>query len=1047
MKDGDARKTIINELRKNIFVVAGAGSGKTSMLVNRMVALIESGEATIDKICAITFTVNAAAEFLERLRKTLKRRSDGISHPNDNMDGGLGAITHIIQQRDKIALQNIDLCFAGTIDAFCNLILSEYPLNAEIPSSSSVLTDEDAARIYKNEYARLSIVHRNDDNFKAFVRLFRNPSSTFSNAIEDAIDVSFLNVQYVKPSKQLDTFVNDFKNQYEKALQSDIANIHSRAGLINTNNQTVVKEYDKFENQRDKFEAEWTLNTILSLPKFVKILANLTFTSDPLISGVVTYAQDGKLFKYDESSLTENLIKEIELMKYSYAMDFLLSCAQDVRKELKKNGRLTFNEYLFTFKELVKKDMHNGMSLIKHIRKKYTHFLIDESQDTSPFQYELFLFLNSSVPVNSIDDVKLIPGSVFIVGDPKQSIYRFRNADISSYNRIRKIFENPNNVDNMVVELTYNFRCASSLCLYFNDRFKNMENFTPIANAIKQKVESEGLYTYKDYVEVIKTLVDNPNFFILDENKNPRKLTYKDIMIITKAKTGKLSEIAKKLDSEGIPYFTEGDNVLSNYHAAEAVYAIYEYLANNKAPEFVLNLLTSPLFRLSKEEVLSRKDDFLNSANTIRMLALIDQIKTSDNPVILFNNIVDKINLFNVVSSMRLDYVYHLANLLEDAYASNKVLSLIDGAKFIKDTMLTPQERIAQLMYKPNAIYVANVHKVKGLEAPVVIIIKAGANNKEQEEIQKHMDYINEKSYVFRISKQQFGKATFFDAYDTFTYPNLIDEEFNESKKEFQRLQYVAVTRARNLLFINGEKNYNVWFDLITSDFKEFEPKEFINEELEEEQESGRQTVPQNHSQTPNKATGSFEKEKTYNIVLPSKLKINHEGQVVENEVKNELTKSAAEKGTLIHALLEIYVTSDMKYSKDDVVNETLARYGQSDNDSYRTLLTNVIETMLNGGYMQSSGQKEDLFAILKNADEIYCELPFSYKEGDNIYNGSIDLFYRIGDKYYIVDYKTNYDGENLEQRYEAQLKAYQKAVKEIEGIDASARIYHISER
>ena len=92
--DSVSREAIINELDKNIFVVAGAGSGKTSMLVNRMVALVESGKAKINDICAITFTINAAAEFLERLRKTLKRRSEGDYKPLvDGKPGGLGVIT------------------------------------------------------------------------------------------------------------------------------------------------------------------------------------------------------------------------------------------------------------------------------------------------------------------------------------------------------------------------------------------------------------------------------------------------------------------------------------------------------------------------------------------------------------------------------------------------------------------------------------------------------------------------------------------------------------------------------------------------------------------------------------------------------------------------------------------------------------------------------------------------------------------------------------------------------------------------------------------
>ena len=218
-QDNQARNDIVEKLNKNIFVIAGAGSGKTAMLVNRMVSLIENGvdgaEVTIDQICAITFTINAAAEFLGRLKEVLNRRANGIPNGADDWPGGLGAITDEKKARDKKALENIDLCFAGTIDSFCNLMLSEYPLNADVPSSSSVMQDDEASAFYKKEYQRLSELYKNHDSFKAFVKLFSDPANVFSTSISEAINASFLDAKYIVPTKSIDQFVIDFKNKYE----------------------------------------------------------------------------------------------------------------------------------------------------------------------------------------------------------------------------------------------------------------------------------------------------------------------------------------------------------------------------------------------------------------------------------------------------------------------------------------------------------------------------------------------------------------------------------------------------------------------------------------------------------------------------------------------------------------------------------------------------------------------------------------------------------------------------------------------------------------
>ena len=1074
MPDSKARIDIVKKLNKNLFVIAGAGSGKTSMLVNRMVSLIENGiqqgnkiiPVTIDKICAITFTVNAAAEFLKRLRETLARRAAGISAIEDGFAGGLGPITPQTQEADNIALQNIDLCFAGTMDAFCNLALSEYPLNANIPSSASVLLDEkEIEALYKKEYTRLSQKYKNDDRFKMFISIFKNPAKAFANSIGDVIEASYLDIQYVKSTKPIDKFVADFKAKYEFDVQKDFDELaHSEQYLITVNTQNNIAKgvelYDKFIKKYKKYLYPWKLEDVFDLMSLRSIFKEeLKFTAQPCANRCLSFTPNkkGTSFSYDENCSFSLALKEVETAKWSYAMDFLVLCANEIREELKKQGRLTFSEYLYIFKELVKDDAKNHqMKLIEHIRSKFSYFLIDESQDTSPFQYELFLYLCAKKYEEDKKDLDLLPGSLFIVGDPKQSIYRFRNADIDSYNDIKDIFENPKNKNNMVVELTNNYRSTSMLCNYFNRQFNNIAGissiYTNITNANTKNPDGEGLYTFTDLVGVIKTIVNNPQYKILktitkvDENgkkvriKEPCVLDYDDIMVITKSKKDILSKLAKQLDLEGIPYFTEGDNKLFDYSAVETLYAIYCYLAYPTQNRFFFNLLTSPLFGLKKEEAVGMSN--LSPALSKSQLAILDDIEqyeSIDNPIILLKTIIDCV-LFKYVSSQRMDYVYYVLNKLEDAFASNQVTTLDDGAIFLFDLINTPQERIAQMKYKPNAVYVANVHKVKGLEKPVVIICKSGTNYNTKSGVTKHLDYADNKSYVFRLAKSDYGFNN-YEISDPYTYSGKLDIEDEKLKEEFYRLEYVAVTRARNYLFIEKSpsdtlKN-NCWLNMIDDQFDEFVVANNVsNASLITA------TRPSRSLNTANLLHNVI--DNTYEVVLPSKLAINHNGTSNIGTIPNKATNEAAEKGTLIHALLEIYVLSGMKYSNSDAVEETLVRYHQTDSGEYRQLLTKVINTMTSGGFVQESGQKEDLFAILKNASEIYCEYPFSYLEGDKLYNGTIDLLYKLNGQYYVVDYKTNYDDSNLTNIYQCQLNAYVKALKETANLDANARIYHI---
>ena len=138
--DEMSRNRIVSDMDNNFFVIAGAGSGKTTMLVSRMVAMVEAGRP-VEKICAITFTKAAAREFYERFQALLSDRSNpDYVWEDKGVAGQLPKPTLESRNRCAEALKNIDLCFMGTIDSFCSMVLSEHPSRRAQPFPSRFLS-------------------------------------------------------------------------------------------------------------------------------------------------------------------------------------------------------------------------------------------------------------------------------------------------------------------------------------------------------------------------------------------------------------------------------------------------------------------------------------------------------------------------------------------------------------------------------------------------------------------------------------------------------------------------------------------------------------------------------------------------------------------------------------------------------------------------------------------------------------------------------------------------------------------------------------------
>ena len=205
----------------------------------------------------------------------------------------------------------------------------------------------------------------------------------------------------------------------------------------------------------------------------------------------------------------------------------------------------------------------------------------------------------------------------------------------------------------------------------------------------------------------------------------------------------------------------------------------------------------------------------------------------------------------------------------------------------------------------------------------------------------------------------------------------------------------------------------------------------------------------------------------TYSVKNPSRLRLASkmsEDQEVDPVIGPEIVTEEKDKknddahrfpallGTMTHKLMEMLVSTKNKVDAASAVDEIIREYRTPTIEPYEKELakelSDVVQKLRSGGYVQTNGLPQDILGSLLGADEVYCEVPFCYSEdgedGKIIWNGIMDVVYLSEGKWHIVDYKTNLDGKDLDKKYEGQLNAYIQAFKSITGEDAVARIYHI---
>ncbi len=1118
--DRESRNRIISDINKNIFVEAGAGSGKTTMLVSRMAAMIEAG-IDIKKICAITFTKAAANEFYERFQKLLIKRSDPeLKWDDKGLPGQLPKPTEETRKLCEEALKNIDLCFMGTIDSFCNMILSEHPYEAEIPSDSILISEEEEMGFFIQEYVKICNGEYGEElkeEAKLYNSLNSAPKEVFALGLTILMDNRNVVFQYKKTDPE------DVDKKYDsekKALIKSLKCLLEHPELKYEGNKKRLEAWESIDRVYRNVQKNWNIGFDdaawgLKTAKDLLVIKEALNHYSSKLEGV--YVEKNM---YLENDLGNDVLNQLKEYRYNISMGFLIRCMVRLEEVMRQKGYMTYFSYLFYLRNMLREDVRKGGNLIRHIYDRHSFFLIDEFQDTNPLQAEIFFYLTAENPMEKWYMCVPKQGSLFVVGDPKQSIYRFRGADVGSFLQVKELFEKSGGE---ILDLTSNFRSTDELRKYYNKVFKDLfakestsqckfkeipprdenygeENFSGIFKykALTAKANTE-ISDPKQITKIIERLVDNENYCISDGD-DLRKIQYRDIMVITPSKD-KLAPIEEALNERNIPTRVEGNVPFEANHALKEAAAIFSAMADPYDAIAVHHAVSGKVIGISNEEIAGYKtrdgkitflskididegsdDETKHIVSELNKLNLFYKSTKDLSAAELFLKIIEHYRVYERVKAVDLEVLFYSLELLRNAEKSGSVLTRKQGADFLINLVKggSKEERCLRLQKDKNAVHLANLHKVKGLEAPVVILSAASksGNNTIEKRLEHEKD--DQKGYLFALSQ----KGQFWNYIETSQFDEVKDEEKKAVLEERDRAAYVAATRAKNVLIIcdsykitgkGNESRDTRWECFLTNDLPDV---------FEEITSSNKPSVVERKTAVPselyNKASeecvlrpdnrrnesSTYLKGNPSLLTHRSKVSENIENEeyndtfVIDNSDENKTEPDLRKRikasllGTVTHRLMEMIVSSGDKFDTKSAVAEIVSEYLTEEyNEDYKKQLADSLaktaEKIHNGGYPQIYGVPQDILGTLMGSDEVYCEVPFCYREEKNdgtvLWNGIMDVVYHADGKWHIVDYKTNEDGTGLDLKYKDQLDAYVKAFKEITGEEADAGIYHIT--
>jgi ATP-dependent exoDNAse (exonuclease V) beta subunit len=486
--DEAARARIRTILGETLFVEAGAGSGKTSALVGRVVQLVTEGVAPLESIAAITFTEKAGAELRDRIRQELEKRQS--SAPDRET-----------VRRCREAIDQLDGAAIGTLHAFAQRILMENPVEARLPPRIQVLDEVSSDVAFDRRWVAFREELLNEPAYERPLRLL----------LASGVKLEALR-QLALTFEQNWDLVDERVSPKEPSPPDVCALVHPVLAELRTVialGDHCIDEDDRLLKRLlhlERLATQCEQLDEIDLMELVRMVGssrsrwgNLNLASSagrqekwngrkPEVLEGLARVQSALIDIADEVS--HDAVRQLG----SALRAFTLRAAEERRDA----GELAFHDLLVMARALLRDPVH-GSAVRERLHGRYQRLLLDEFQDTDPIQIELAARIATRDPTSDEagslpwTEVEVEPGHLFVVGDPKQSIYRFRRADISLFLQARNRFGDAGGQ----VDLVTNFRSAGSVIRWVNATFGVLIEAEEAAPGVASQPAYVELATYR----------------------------------------------------------------------------------------------------------------------------------------------------------------------------------------------------------------------------------------------------------------------------------------------------------------------------------------------------------------------------------------------------------------------------------------------------------------------------------------------------------------------------------------------------------------------
>jgi exodeoxyribonuclease-5 len=864
LKDDGARRDAISLHDRSILVEAGAGSGKTAVMAGRIAAMLAEGVPP-RAIAAVTFTELAASELLSRVREFVADLTAGKIAPELRvaLPNGLSQV-----QRDNLAAASaaIDEITCSTIHGFCQRLIKPYPAEADIDPGAGVM-DRNQADLTFLEIVDGWLRERLSGGQGGVLAelVLHSPGETVALIHKIAENLRRRRTLSAPPVSPLGGHLAAFRH-----ATIDFAGFMDGAAAAEPETAAIVQRLAEMAialaNGPDPATPAGLVRLLTSRPHPDLCTKAGAFASYRKKGKWAAAAKQAGLSKADSDRLNDaaevhntaccdawvSLVQAAAGYTLAALIDEARPILQRYRDHKRASAQLDFDDLIFAARDLLRD--HDDVR--RALGQRFAHVLVDEFQDTDPLQTEIFWRLCGE-PVDGEDDwtgFRIRPGALFLVGDPKQAIYRFRGADVGAYVLARDAFraQDPGSL----LSISTNFRSCASILTFVNERFEvalsagGQPGFTALdpfhddrgglcvaaldiavadengkASAEQQRdAEADAIADL-----CVRLIESHP---IIDRRSGAeRPCQPGDIALL--APTGaELWRYEEALERRGVPVATQAGKGLFRRQEVQDLIALTRVLADRRDTLALGALLRGPLVGLTEEELLDIVWGFPRSEEKPDRIPRLDL--SIDPSVIghpLAREVIERLQslsrrgnstspheqLSQAVDVMRVRPLLlerhrgqaerALANV--DLYLSLSTGYAVRGLRAFAEAMTAAWSDEARAVEgrpdaQEEAVALFTMHAAKGLEWPIVIPVNTmtGIMAPDSAVIDRQTDTFY--CPVLGVAPDGYEAAR--------------QAEKDELDRERIRLWYVAATRARELLVIprlDATPSKSAWIGLV----------------------------------------------------------------------------------------------------------------------------------------------------------------------------------------------------------------------------------------